>query len=228
MIDEGSLLEEGYGKRLLVLGASGQAGRKILTRALSENYRITATARDISTIPRIEKVTAVRLDILNAGHSELVDLIQGHTAVVFALGPNNFGSTKIYSHGVKKVREAMEDAKVFRLIVISMDYENPQAGFCFRAFISKILLRGVINDLQAMEFDLKSYSRTSPAPVKFTVIKHFRLYNEGLTVSYKAVRLGKRHKVNWKFRTSLDDIADFILKELQENKFVNKYVCVGS
>lgn len=223
--DRTSLVEE-KARKILLLGGNGQVGRKIITRALAQGFEITATASNQFTIPHVENVHRVSLDLLKVDPALLEDHIRGHDVVVFALGPEGFGKTTIYSQGIKKLLEAMENVKVYRLLIVTLDYDNPYGSFLFRTFIIKCIMSKIVKDMQAMELMLKEYSR-QVGLVQFTVAKHFRLVNEGLTERYKAVRLGKRHKTAWKFQTSLDDIADFIIRESRENKFMNKYVVVG-
>lgn len=224
--DDKAYLMDDRPRKILLLGGNGQVGRKVITRALAQGFQITATAANQFTIPRVENVSRVSLDLLKVDPAILEDHIRGHDTVVFALGPEGFGKTTIYSEGIKKLIAAMENVKVFRLLVITLDYDNPYGSFLFRNLIIKCLMGKIVKDMQAMELMLKEYSK-QVGLVQFTVAKHFRLVNEGFTDRYRAVRLGKRHRVAWKFQTSLDDIADFIIKESKENKYVNKYVVVG-
>ena len=99
--DKASLMEERV-KRILLLGGNGQVGRKVITRALAQGLHITATATNQFTIPHVENVSRVSLDLLKIDPGLLEDHIRGNDIVVFALGPDGFGKTTIYSEGLKK------------------------------------------------------------------------------------------------------------------------------
>jgi putative NADH-flavin reductase len=69
--------------RIALIGASGNAGSRILKELSDRGHQVTAIARNPDKIARLEGVTAVQGDVWDKAH--LIALISGHDAVVSAV-----------------------------------------------------------------------------------------------------------------------------------------------
>jgi len=66
--------------RVALIGASGQAGSRILAELMGRGHAVTAIARNPNRIPSGPGVTAAQGDVLDA--TGLAALIEGHDAVI--------------------------------------------------------------------------------------------------------------------------------------------------
>jgi len=111
---------------VVLLAATGQAGRTILNELITRGHRVTAVARDPSKLPAQlpDTVKRVSYDLSNA--DRLAEIIAGADAVVSAFGPPKddprFFSDVSYTDQLLSVAErliaAVRKAGVPRLIVV--------------------------------------------------------------------------------------------------------------
>jgi putative NADH-flavin reductase len=66
--------------KIALIGATGNAGSRILTELVSRGHAVTAIARDASRVPVEKGVTARSADANDAG--ALADVLAGHDAVI--------------------------------------------------------------------------------------------------------------------------------------------------
>lgn len=102
--------------RLLVVGATGRVGRRVVAEALAHGYDVTALARDPSGLP--DSVRTVAGDVRDR---EVVDTaLEGCEAVVSALGtPPGAPVDDTLSAGVETVLDGMAERDVDRIVVVA-------------------------------------------------------------------------------------------------------------
>jgi uncharacterized protein YbjT (DUF2867 family) len=107
--------------KVVVFGATGLTGRRIVSRALEEGYRIVAAARHPAAVP-IDRpeVKVVSVDVAGS-HADLDPLINGAAAALSALGSRERRPTTVYSTGIRRIVEAMDRQQVRRVICMSSD-----------------------------------------------------------------------------------------------------------
>lgn len=94
--------------QVALIGASGNAGSRILAELSERGHQVTAIARNTDNIPPLSGVTARQGD---AGDQHaLAELLKGHDAVISAV---NFRT-----NDVKKLVGAVRDASVSRYLVV--------------------------------------------------------------------------------------------------------------
>lgn len=81
--------------KIALVGASGQAGSRILAELASRNHTVTAIARDPSKIADIAGVTAVKGDI--ADPAGLANLLRGHDVVISSVHFTDFNGDQLLS-----------------------------------------------------------------------------------------------------------------------------------
>ncbi|XP_039273872.2 flavin reductase (NADPH)-like [Styela clava] len=115
-------------KRIIVFGATGQTGLKILKIALEEGLEVTAFVRTPSKIPENIRNRLYKVVKGEVKDKEIIeDAIQGHDAVLSALGGKlKIGtSDKIMSTGVANIIGGMKKHNVRNLIVVSGGLQLP-------------------------------------------------------------------------------------------------------
>jgi putative NADH-flavin reductase len=103
--------------RLLVLGASGGVGSKLVQRAVAHGHHVTAQTRDPA---RLDEKAGVSV-IVGSPTDEafLKRHVAGHDAVVLATGIDGTGKTTLFSQSAGAVIAAMRAAGVRRLVAIT-------------------------------------------------------------------------------------------------------------
>lgn len=103
--------------RLLVLGASGGVGRRVVAAALARGWSVRAQTRDATRIAPTDGVEIVEADPTDA--ARMTALVEGCDAVVFALGVDRLGPTTLFSDATRALLWAMAQAGVRRLVAVT-------------------------------------------------------------------------------------------------------------
>lgn len=102
--------------RLLILGASGRLGSRLVTEALSRGQTVTAIARNPTPLVH-PRLTWQALDVRDA--SALHDVIPGHDAVISALGfRRSSEAAEGVVLGIRHLVEGMRAHGVRRLVAV--------------------------------------------------------------------------------------------------------------
>lgn len=103
--------------RLLILGASGRLGSRLVTEALSQGHAVTAVARTPAPLVH-PRLTWQALDIQDA--AALHGVIPGHDAVVSALGfRRSPEEAEAVVTGIQHLNEGMRAHDVRRLVAVA-------------------------------------------------------------------------------------------------------------
>ncbi len=94
--------------KIALIGATGNAGSRILTELSQRGHQITAIARDTSKVPPLPAVTAAAVDIADV--ARLSEILRGHEVVV--------SSVHFTASDPEKLIEAVEAAGVPRYLVV--------------------------------------------------------------------------------------------------------------
>lgn len=102
--------------KVLLIGASGTIGQRILAEALGRGHAVTAATRDPSKVPARAGVTAVKGDVLDAG--SLASAARGHDVVISAFGPSGGQDASKVVDAARAQIAGLKAAGVKRLIVV--------------------------------------------------------------------------------------------------------------
>lgn len=96
--------------KILLVGATGAIGSRILNEAVSRGHEVTAVARHPQSLANSERVKVVQADAKDV--STLARLAAGHDAVVSAVSPRADGGKEQYLAAIRGVLEAVKQADV--------------------------------------------------------------------------------------------------------------------
>lgn len=105
--------------KILVIGATGRAGSRLVEYSLEKGHEVTAFAREIEQLPiRHENLTLVQGDVKYQG---LVDAaMPGHDIVLSVIGVRQIrGPITLLSTGIKHIIRSMEKHHVKRVLTIT-------------------------------------------------------------------------------------------------------------
>ncbi|MFK7971765.1 MAG: NAD(P)-dependent oxidoreductase [Bacteroidia bacterium] len=206
---------------ILIVGAMGRAGKLLTEYALEAGHSVTAFSRSVDkaslTHPNLRYVKG---DVLYPMLLEAV--MPGHDAVISVLGVRNFsGPITLLSEGMEHIEHVMKNAGVKRVLTIS------GAGI-----------------LQQTDTRLRRDDPSFPPYLHNITADHYRVYDilrhskldwTIVTPPYMpdGTRTGEYlveadyFPENARNEIAVEDVADFLLKEVEENKFLGKRVGIA-
>lgn len=207
--------------KILVIGATGRAGRLLVEYSLEQNHEVTAFARNIDDYPlEAPNLTLFKGDIL---YPALIDAaLQDHDIVLSVIGIRQFrGPITLLSEGIKNIVSVMEKRGVNRLITIT------GAGI-----------------LQETPSSLIMESLSFPPNLLNLSLDHQRVYQvleksnlDWTLVAPAFMRKGERtgkYVVKADYypspalnEISVEDVADFITQEMVSNLYLKKRVGIA-
>jgi putative NADH-flavin reductase len=195
--------------KIIVFGANGGIGSKVVEQALAAGHQVTAVVRrpDSITIQH-PQLKVVQGDVLKP------DTIQspmvGQDAVISSLGVIVNEPTTVYSQGIANIMKAMQATGVKRMMCISASGLDP--GPLYQKVIAKLFLwrafKHSYTDLVRMEAEVKANNN-----LNWTIVRPPRLTDKERTGKYK-IAINK-HLANG-LMLSRADTADYMLTHLND------------
>lgn len=200
-------------KNIVVLGAAGRTGHLIVEEALRAGHRVTAAVRTPASFPATAThagLRIVRADVRDP--RSLHAAIQGHDAVVSAIGPTGRKSLNLYSDGARATVTAMRDAGVNRFLGITsvgVRPDDPHLTWWYRRLIWPIA-QDLYTDMARME----QIVRTST--LDWTFVRPTYLQDHKPTGTFR-VTDNSTPRRGW--RITRTDVARFIVEELHHHRW---------
>jgi putative NADH-flavin reductase len=200
--------------KIIVFGSTGSVGKCVLKQALDAGYEVTAFARDPSKI-RLNHRNLYKAagDVLNPGDVEAA--MPGHDAAVVVLGAGRKGEVR--ATGTQNVIQAMKTQGISRLIcqsTLGAGDSSSNLNFFWKHIMFGWLLKPAFMDHQLQEQYVKQSGLewTIVRPGAFTDGELTREYRHGFSANDKTIKL----------KVSRSDVADFLLKQLQDKTYIHK------
>lgn len=211
---------------VLVVGATGLTGQKVVEKLLSEGYSVTILVRSIASATNVsEQLRIVQGDIFN--QRLLKELIAEKDAVISCLGIGGLGDGQpndFVSRATAGIVRAMEEAGVRRFISMS----NVGAGdskaymgwlgnrIVIPLFLPKLI--PIIQDKNVMEAHVASSS------LNFTLARFPNITARPAKGNITATTTGKGLKRS----ITVHDAASFLVEQLTSHQFTRQYPSVSN
>jgi uncharacterized protein YbjT (DUF2867 family) len=201
---------------IALFGATGGTGAQVLSQALAQGQYIRALARTPARIADQVAAAAGRLvviagDVLDP--APVNDCIQGTDAVICVLG-TRMGAAPVEDQGTRVILDAMKGQGVRRLIAVTslgVGDSRDQLPFVFRAFM-KLTLGRIMAAKEAQEELIRA------SGLDWTIVRPGGLIDGPATGNY---RYGLDKSIGTG-RISRADVADFVLRQLTDDRFVGQ------
>ncbi len=205
--------------RLFLLGATGGIGRELIDQALQRNHRVTAFVRSPQKlgVPR-DGLTVIPGNLLDA--KNLAAALEGHDAVLSAIGPPGAGRSTITSDSAQATVAAMTATSVRRLLLVGVAVLFNDAGILAR-ILRSTLLRNVAEDSARMERIVKA------SQLDWTIVRPPRLTNGPRTESYGISDDHLPRGAGANAIISRADVAHLMLDEVEQPAHVHRIVGVA-
>lgn len=201
--------------KLIVFGATGGTGQQLVTQALAQGHAVTAFVRrpEMMTTQHAA-LTVVQGDVTAA--AAVAAAMAGHEVVLSALGTR--GGPALLPDGTRKILEAMAQAGIRRSLWVSSFGAGDslkQMGWLAQTLIVKGLLRQAIEEKNAQERIIMASGGD------WIIARPGGLTDGPLTGQYRVT--GPGDKVGQP-SISRADVADFMLKNLVDTRYICKAV----
>jgi uncharacterized protein YbjT (DUF2867 family) len=205
---------------VLIVGASRGVGLETVRRALAEGHRVRALARSAASIPidqaGLEKVAGDALD-----RTAVSQALQGAEAVIQVLGaPTDAGTvlwgTTLFSASTRILIDAMRALGVRRLVAVTglgAGDSRGRLGLLFDAVAFPLVLKRIYDDKDVQEQMIKA------SGLDWTIVRPGILTGGAATGRARPLTDPKEWRTG---PVSRADVADFLVREAFERRFVGK------
>jgi putative NADH-flavin reductase len=201
--------------RIALLGASGQTGRIFLKKALESGYSVRALVRNPQKLQiKHQDLEVIQGDVLNP--TDVEHLVKGCSQVVSLFGHVTGSPKWLQTDGTKNIVNAMKAEGIEKIISLSggglpfPEKDNPKFAdytirLLMRVFVPKILTDAI-----------EHHKVLDESGLKWVIVRGPRLTNDTPKGDYRVGWVG----VNASTKISRGDLADFILTQLEDEKYL--------
>ncbi|MBC5991249.1 NAD(P)-dependent oxidoreductase [Pontibacter cellulosilyticus] len=201
-------------KKIALMGATGQTGGEFLKLALDKGYQIKALVRNPEKLKlRHQNLEAVQGDVLN--EKDVRTAVQGCDVVVSLFGHVKGSPEWLQTNGTKNIVAAMKQENISKIISLSgggLPYpEKDQPKFADKLIrlIMKIAVPKILNDA------VEHHKVLANSGLNWVIVRGPRLTNDTKQGAYRVGWVG----VNASTKIARADLADFILKQVEDEQF---------
>ena len=202
--------------KVLVFVASGATGYNLVSQALEKGHHVRAFVRDPSKLTIENKNLSIfQGDVSN--YQQVEDAVKDQEVVISALGAATpFKRNFMLIKGIENIVGAMTKLHVERLVYqsfLGVKENRKELGFLLDRIVS-LVLKSSIQDHEVKEDIITSSN------LQWTIVRCPTLTNGPFTGKY--IHGERIQSTSILPSLSRADVADFMLKELQEKKYIQK------
>ncbi|UYZ64044.1 NAD(P)-dependent oxidoreductase [Hymenobacter weizhouensis] len=203
-------------KTIALFGASGKTGQQFLPQALAQGYKIKALVRTPAKLstqhPNLEVIQG---DVLDP--EAVARTVQGTDVVVSLFGHVKGSPEWLQTDGTRHIVRAMQQHGVQRIISLSggglpTTEDKPKLPDHLIRGIMKLFVPKILNDA------IRHADVLRQSPARWTIVRGPRLTDEPRRGQYRVGWVG----VNASTSVGRADLADFLLKQVEDEQFVGK------
>jgi putative NADH-flavin reductase len=201
---------------LALFGSTGKTGSRVLTRALEAGHEVRALVRDPARLlVAHDALTVVRGDVLDP--IAVAEAVHGADAVLALFGQVKGSPKSLQARGTRNIVAAMQQHGARRLITLSggglrAAEDRPKAVDRMIRSMLRLMAGHVLHDAE------EHLEVLTESGLDWTVVRGPMLTEAPGTGAYRVGWLG----VNASTRISRDDLADFILSQVDDRRFVHQ------
>ncbi|MEM7279246.1 MAG: SDR family oxidoreductase [Pseudomonadota bacterium] len=200
--------------KLIIFGATGTVGRRLVEEALEQGHHVTAFARHPESLKSAhQNLNRQSGDVLDP--SAVVDAVKGHDAVLIALGAGRKGIVR--EVGTKHIIDAMHHCDTRRLVCLSslgVGESRALLTFFWKYIMFGFLLKAAYVDQEAQEKLVRQ------SELDWTIVRPSAFTDGPATEDYKhGFPMTEKHL---KLKISRADVANFMLKQLGDSTYLRQ------
>ena len=210
--------------KIAIFGASGATGKNVVEQALAQGNEVNAFVRNPEKMDiQNDKLTVTQGDVTNA--QDVENAVAAATGVLVTLGASpDMQADIVMEEGARNIINAMKKHGVKRIIVqSSYAMSGSEEGVTFMKEMGMgdeqiAMVRPVLDDKAKQEDAIRD------SGLEYTIVRPLMLNDEPKKGEY---RVGENLVIKVGDAISRADVADFMLKDLTENKFIGKTVTLA-
>lgn len=207
-------------KKILIFGATGGTGKELIHQSLSKGHKVTAFVRSPEKLQvQNTNLTIVKGNVLN--YDKVHEAMVGHAIVFSCLGMPASDKSKLREEGTANIVKAMEAHQVKRFICqTSLGFGDSKEvlPWHMKYLIVPFILKNAFKDHEAQETVIQN-SKT-----EWTIVRPGNMTNGKKTGKYK---FGFLPTEQIKLKISRSDVADFMLRQIENMDFLYKKVGIS-
>lgn len=210
--------------KLAIFGASGATGVPLTKRCLAAGHSVTALVRSPEAFPLRDSVRVVHGSAFDA--DAVNRTIEGADAVLSTLGASSLGKEEVLERGVPQIIAAMQQQQVRRVVVLGAagaiphgwDDQSP-----LRRWFAEHIVVGMIlkNPMASQRIQ---YEVLSASDLDWTMVMPPMLTN---SPGHGAWRVGANALPHNAGRIAREDVAQFMMQQIQDPQWIRKAVYIG-
>ena len=206
---------------ITIIGASAGIGLETVKRGLNRNHSITTLSR--SEIHREEKKPFNRILGDATNKADLLSSIQNADAIIVTLGTSkNMNATTLFSDFAQLMVEIHKENKIDIPFIFVTGFGAGESKN-YVPWLVKMFLKYFLKDVYADKTKMEEIITNSD--LNWTVVRPGRLLDKELTEKYRIEnKLFKGINVGGINRA---DVADFLIKQAEEQTELKKYIAIS-
>jgi putative NADH-flavin reductase len=208
-------------RHILVLGASGNVGREVVSMAVSLGHQVTAVSRNISEVLDKSPDGVVLRDLDVFDLEGLIDASRGVDAIVSCLGPGSDGNLNLLFEGMGCVIAAARANHIERILGIGGAglLEMPDGEGLWK---DDAKFPSFLRDISAAHY--KSLLLLQKSGINWTFVCPPMMQSGPVTCEY---RTRTNMLLPGGFAIRFSDVAHFLVTEIESREFINEKVAIA-
>jgi putative NADH-flavin reductase len=207
--------------KITIIGASAGIGLETVKRGLNRNHSITTLSRSEIGIEEKKSIKMILGDATNK--ADVLNSIQNADALIVTLGTGkNMKATSLFSDFAKLVVVIHRENKIDIPVIFVTGFGAGESKN-YVAWLVKMFLKYFLKDVYADKTKMEEIITSSD--LNWTVVRPGRLLDKELTEKYrienklfKGINIGGINRA---------DVADFLIKQAEEQTELKKYVAIS-
>jgi putative NADH-flavin reductase len=205
--------------KIAIIGASAGIGAETVKLALKRGHSINALSRNNAALPEhasLTKITGTALSI-----DDLKKTIAGTDAIIVTVGTKKKKGTTMFSELAKALSIVTSELNYAGPVIIVTGFGTGESARYLGLFM-RLIIRLFLKDQYADKTRMETI--ISESPMSWEFVKPGMLTNGPLTSNYKVIgKLFAGIKIS---RISREDVADYLVKEAEQPKFLRRHVAL--
>ena len=207
-------------KKVIIFGATGGTGQELVLQALDKDFQVTAFVRNPQKIDLVNpNLKIIKGDVLN--FQNVSEAVKNQDIVFCSLGMPPLDKSTLRANGTANIIKAMKAHNLDRLICqTSLGFGDSKdlLPWHMKYLIVPFLLKNAFEDHELQEKNIEQ------SGLNWTIVRPGNMTNGKKTSSYK---FGFKSTAKIKLKISRADVADFMLAQVGNLKFVGQKVGVS-
>jgi len=207
-------------KKVVIFGATGGTGKALVEQALNLNYEVSAFVRSPQKLKVVHRnLKVIKGDVLD--YQDVFKAVENQDVIFCNLGMPASDKSTLRKDGTENIVKAMKEHKIKRFICqTSLGFADSKEvlPWHMKYLIVPFILKNAFKDHELQE------SVIDKSGLDWTIVRPGNMTNGELTGKYKH---GFEPTAKIKLKVSRNDVAHFMLRQVEDSRYIHKKVGVS-